>query len=345
LILRHKLKVLVPLIALVAALGFVAGCGGDDTASSTGTAGSGGGGTELTIVGYSVAREVNADLIKAFQATPAGEGVTFKESYAASGEQSRAVAAGLSADYVVFSLEPDMTRLVDAGLVDSDWNAGPHKGMVSDSVVVFITRKGNPKGIKTWDDLTKDGVDVITPNPFTSGAAQWNILAAYQAQIDQGKTPDEALQYVDALFKNVPVQPASGREALQVFSTGQGDVLLSYENEAIKAQSEGEDVDYVIPDDSITIQTPIAVTKDAPKSAQKFLDFIWSDEGQKIWADNGYRPVNPKLVDPKEFPAPEKALFKIAKFGGWAKVKDEFFDEEEGSVAKIEQELGVSTSG
>ena len=258
-ILRHKLKVLVPLIALVAALGFVAGCGDDDSASSTSGTAASGGGSELTIVGYSVAREVNADLIKAFQATPAGEGVTFKESYAASGEQSRAVEAGLKADYVVFSLEPDMTRLVDAGLVDPDWNAGPNKGMVSDSVVVFITRKGNPKGITTWDDLTKDGVQVITPNPFTSGAAQWNIIAAYQSQIDQGKTHDQALQYIDALFKNVPVQPASGREALQVFDSGQGDVLLSYENEAIAAQAAGEDIDYTVPDQNLLIENPAAV--------------------------------------------------------------------------------------
>jgi sulfate/thiosulfate-binding protein len=343
LILRHKLKVLVPLIALVAALGFVAGCGDDDTASSTNGASGGDGGTQLTIVGYSVAREVNGDLIKAFQATPAGEGVTFKESYASSGEQSRAVEAGLSADYVVFSLEPDMTRLVDAGLVDADWNAGPNKGMVSDSVVVFITRKGNPKGITTWDDLTKDGVEVITPNPFTSGAAQWNILAAYQAQIDLGKTPDEALQYVDALFKNVPVQPASAREALQVFDTGQGDVLISYENEAIAAQAAGDEVDYTIPDQTLLIENPAAVVNTGKvEQAQAYLDFVTSAAGQTIFGEHGYRPVDKAVAADFDFPIPED-LSTIQDLGGWKTAKSEFFDPENGSITKIFQGQGIAT--
>jgi sulfate/thiosulfate transport system substrate-binding protein len=344
LILRHKLKVLVPLIALVAALGFVAGCGDDDSsASSTSGTAAASGGSQLTIVGYSVAREVNADLIKAFQATPGGEGVTFKESYAASGEQSRAVEAGLAADYVVFSLEPDMTRLVDAGLVDPDWNAGPYKGMVSDSVVVFITRKGNPKGIKSWEDLTKDGVEVITPNPFTSGAAQWNILAAYQSQIDQGKTPDQALQYVDALFKNVPVQPASGREALQVFDTGQGDVLLSYENEAIAAQAAGDDIDYTIPDQTLLIENPAAVVNTGNvEKATAYLDYVTSAAGQKIFGDHGFRPVDPAVAADFDFPQP-KDLSTIQDLGGWKKAKPEFFDPENGSITKIFQGQGIAT--
>jgi sulfate/thiosulfate transport system substrate-binding protein len=343
LILRHKLKVLAPLIALVAALGFVAGCGGDDSASSgSGTAASGGG-SQLTIVGYSVTREVNADLIKAFQATPAADGVTFKESYAASGEQSRAVEAGLKADYVVFSLEPDMTRLVGAGLVDPDWNAGPKKGMVSDSVVVFITRKGNPKGIKTWEDLTKDGVQVITPNPFTSGAAQWNIVAAYQSQIDQGKTHDQALQYVDALFKNVPVQPASGREALQVFDSGQGDVLLSYENEAIAAKAAGENIDYTVPDQNLLIENPAAVVNTANVAkATAYLDFVNSAAGQKIFGDNGYRPVDRAVAKEFNFPRPAQ-LSTIADLGGWKKVKSEFFDPENGTITEIFQGQGIAT--
>lgn len=342
-ILRHEITVLVPLIALVAALGLVAGCGGDDTASSA-TGGSGGGGTELTIVGYSVAREVNADIIEAFQATPAGEGVTFKESYAASGEQSRAVEAGLGADYVVFSLEPDMTRLVDAGVVDADWNAGPEKGMVSDSVVVFITRKGNPKGITTWEDLTEDGVEVITPNPFTSGAAQWNILAAYQSQIEQGKTPDQALRYVGALFENVPVQPASGREALQVFDTGQGDVLLSYENEAIAAQAAGDEIDYTIPDQTLLIENPAAVvsTGDVEK-ARAFLDFVHSADAQRIFGEHGYRPTDEAVASEFDFPAP-KALATIDEdLGGWKAAKSEFFDPENGSITKIFQGQGIAT--
>ncbi|MGE5408655.1 MAG: extracellular solute-binding protein, partial [Syntrophothermus sp.] len=139
--------------------------------------------------------------------------------------------------------------------------------------------------------------------------------------------------------------PGSGRDAFSAFSQGEGNVLLTYENEAIKAEREGEEVEYVIPPATIRIETPIAVTAEAPEpAAEAFLNWMWSDEGQEIWAENGYRPVNPKLVDPKQFPTPEK-LFEISKFGGWSKVNEEFFDEETGSVAKIENELGVSTSG
>ena len=343
-ILRHKFrKLIAPLAVLVVGALAVAGCG--SSSSSGGSSGGSGGSSTLTIVGYSVAREVYADLIPAFQATPEGAGVKFKESYAASGEQSRSVAAGLDADYVAFSLEPDVTRLVDAGLVDKDWNAGPDKGFVSDSVVVFITRKGNPKGIRNWSDLTKPGVEVITPNPFTSGAAQWNIMAAYGAQLQLGGTKQDGLTYLDDLFKNVPVQPSSGREALEVFSAGKGDVLLSYENEAKAAQDAGEDIDYVVPDQTILIQNPVAVvnTSKNPEKAKAFLDFVHTDAAQKIFGEHGYRPVVKSVADTFDFPTPDK-LFTIDDLGGWPAVKKEFFDPDNGSVTKIFQGLGIATS-
>lgn len=336
----------VPGIVLLMALAVLAGCGDDDSSSSAGTTGtSASAGGKLTIVGYSVAREVYADLVPGFQATEAGNGVEFEQSYGASGEQSRAVADGLAADIVAFSLEPDITRLVDAGLVDADWNAGPDKGFVSNSVVVFVTRKGNPKGVKTWTDLTKDGIEVITPNPFTSGAAQWNILAGYGAESDVGKDETAGLSYIDALFENVPVQPASGREALQIFETGKGDVLLSYENEAIAAQAAGQDVDYVIPDDTILIQNPDAVvnTSKNPQSAQAFLDYLHSVDGQKIFGEHGYRPTNPDAAAEFDFPTPS-GLFTIDDLGGWSAVKKEFFDPENGKVTKIFEGQGIATS-
>jgi sulfate transport system substrate-binding protein len=333
-----------PLVLLAVALAVAAGCGGGSASGGTsGGSGSAGGGT-LTLVGYSVAREVYADLIPAFQATPAGKGVSFKESFGASGEQSRAVAAGLHADVVAFSLEPDITRLVDAGLVDPSWNAGPQKGMVSDSVVVFITRKGNPKGIKTWNDLTKDGVKVITPNPFTSGAAQWNILAAYGAQLQQGATKAQALDYVDRLFRHVPVQPASGREALQVFASGEGDVLLSYENEAIAAQKAGQQIDYVVPDQTLLIENPDAAVKASgnPQKATAFVNFLRSDAGQRIFGEHGYRPVVKSVAATFSFPTPP-GLFTIQKLGGWKSAKKEFFDPDKGSITKIFQGQGIAT--
>ncbi|MGB7588598.1 MAG: extracellular solute-binding protein, partial [Solirubrobacterales bacterium] len=206
------------------------------------------------------------------------------------------------------------------------------------------TRKGNPEGIQSFDDLLNKDVEVITPNPFSSGSARWNIMAVYGALIHEGKSEGEALAGVKTLLEKTVVQPGSGRDALAAFTQGEGDVLLSYENEAIKAQDEGEDVEYVIPPSTILIETPIAVTKGAPAAAQDFLDYVWSDAGQEIWAEHGYRPVNPKLVDPKQFPTP-KDPFEISEFGGWSKVNDEFFDDETGKVAAIEKELGVATSG
>jgi sulfate transport system substrate-binding protein len=236
---------------------------------------------------------------------------------------------------VHFAQGGDMIRVVESGAVAPDWDKQKYDGIAQDSVVVMTVRKGNPEGLKTLDDLLTKDVEIVTPNPFSSGAARWNIMAVYGSQLHEGKSPDEALAAVKTVLEKTVVQPGSARDALSAFTQGQGDVLLGYENEAIKAQEEGEDVDYVI---------PIAVTKDAPESAKAFLDFIWSDEGQKLWAENGYRPVNPDLVDPKQFPTPED-LFTIDEFGGWEKVNDEFFDDETGSVAEIEKELGVSTSG
>ncbi|HEX6666883.1 MAG TPA: extracellular solute-binding protein [Solirubrobacterales bacterium] len=328
---------------------FAIGCGGsdDDSTGSGDTGGSSSGGGKLDVVGYSTPEAVYTEFLEpAFEKTSGGEGVSFSNSFGASGDQSRAVVAGQPASVVHFAQGGDMERLVEEGeLVAPDWDKGKYKGIAQNSVVVITVRKGNPEGIKSFEDVLNKDVDVVTPNPFSSGAARWNIMAVYGSEINAGKSPDEALAAVKTLLEKAVAQPGSARDALSAFTQGQGDVLLGYENEAIKAVDEGEDVEYVIPPSTIQIETPIAVTTDAPEpAAQDFLDFIWSDEGQEIWAETGYRPVNPALVDEKQFPTP-KDLFTIDQFGGWGKVNDEFFDDETGSVAKIETELGVSTSG
>jgi sulfate/thiosulfate-binding protein len=330
------LGLLVALAALVAAAAVLAGCGGSSSSS-------GGGGGKLSLIAYSTPQEAYEQLIPAFQKTPAGKGVTFSQSYGASGDQSRAVANGLPADVVEFSLEPDMTKLVDAGLVDSNWNQDQWHGFVTNSVVSLVVRKGNPKNIKTWDDLIKPGIQVIEPNPFSSGGARWNVMAAYGAQIKQGKSPEQALAYLQQFFKHVVVQDKSARDALQTFTSGKGDVLVSYENEAITAQQKGKAVDYVTPDQTILIQNPIAVTKDAKSSAKAFVAFLHTPEAQKIFQEKGYRPVDSELLDKSKFPTPS-GLFTITDFGGWPKVMKDFFDPQNGSVAKIEQGLGVSTA-
>jgi sulfate/thiosulfate transport system substrate-binding protein len=329
---------LVTLAAAVAATG----CGGTSDESS---ASADGGGGKLTLVAYSTPEEAYRELIPAFNNTSQGKGVSFEQSYASSGEQSRAVEGGLPADVVEFSLEPDMTRLVDAGLVEDDWNQNEYDGFVTKSVVVFMVRKGNPKNVRTWDDLTRDGVEVIEPNPFTSGGAKWNIMAAYGAQLEQGKPAAQARDYIADLFEHVPVLDKSARESLQTFSSGKGDVLLGYENEAILAQQEGEELDYVVPDQTILIENPIAITNESknPQTARAFVDFLYTPEAQEIFVGKGYRPVVEGVPGADEFPTPP-ALFEIGKFGGWDKVNDEFFDPESGTISEIFQSQGKSTA-
>jgi sulfate/thiosulfate transport system substrate-binding protein len=345
-----KARSLVLLAALITAALAAAGCGGADDTAGGGSSSSSGGASKarLSLVAYSTPQVVYDQVIPQFAQTEAGRGVTFRESFGASGDQSRAVESGLPADVVTFSLEPDMTRLVKAGLVDASWAQNAHKGLVSRSVVTFIVRKGNPKNIRTWDDLLKPGVKVLTPNPFTSGAAKWNLLAGYGAKSGGGENPEAGLGFLRELItEHVAVQDKSGREALQNFASGTGDVLLSYENEAITAQRKGQKVDYVVPDQTILIENPIAVVKSSkrPQQAKAFLDYALSAPAQQRFAEWGYRPVDETVLQKNaaRFPTP-KGLFTIRDLGGWSKVNDEFFDPDKGSVAKIEEAAGVSTA-
>jgi sulfate transport system substrate-binding protein len=319
----------------------LAGCGGSADAK-----GGDGGGEKVTLslVSYSTPQAAFEKIIDAFQQTPAGQNVEFEQSYGASGDQSRAVEAGLPADIVEFSLEPDMTRLVEAGIVAKSWNGNDYNGMVSDSVVVIATRPGNPKGISDWPDLVKPDVEVVTPNPFTSGGARWNVMAAYGGALAEGQSEKNARQFLVELFRHVPVQDSSARESLQTFVGGKGDAMLAYENEVIFAKDNGQELDYTVPDDTILIENPVAVTTNSkhPVEAQAFLDFLYTDAAQKTFSENGYRPV----VDgtsARDFPTPS-GLFDISKFGGWAEAAPEFFDPENGFLVDIENELGVPTS-
>ena len=339
------------LIFVLGGAGAVAGCGGssDSTSSSSSkSASSGSGGAQLALVGYSTPKKAYDALTAAFQQTSASNGESFGSSFGASGSQSRAVDSGQPADVVAFSTTPDMTRLVKDGIVAKSWDANPAKGMSSDSVVVFVVRKGNPKHITGWDDLIKAGVDVITPNPSTSGSARWNILAAYGAELKEGKTPAQALAYVHTLLtKNVSVQDSSASAALQTFTGGKGDVLLDYESDAIAAEKAGDAVQYIVPAQTILIETPIAVTAKSSHAtqAQAFVNWQWSVAGQTIWAQQGYRPVLASVAKQfaSKFPAPPQ-LFTISYLGGWTKAKSTFFDPSTGSITKIEQQAGVPTA-
>ena len=320
----------------------LAGCAASGSSSSK---------DSVSVVGFSVLKTANEPVIADFQKTAAGKDVTFTTSYGASGDQSRAVIGGLHADEVHLSLEPDVSKIVDAGLVDPSWNQTPTKGILTDSEVVFVVRKGNPLGIKSWDDLIKPGVKIVTPNPASSGSAKWNILAAYAHVSGQGGTDAEAQAFVDKLLHNVVALPGSGSDALASFVAGTGDVLLSYENEAIEARAAGDDVDYIVPDDTLLIQNPVALTKDASTSAKDFLNFQLSNAGQTDYAKAGFRPVISGINvtvkganDPSNpFPA-VKTLYTIDKtFGGWDTANTKFFDDTNGIVTKMIAGLHVGS--
>jgi sulfate/thiosulfate transport system substrate-binding protein len=338
---RSRIALLSALAALVLLPVLVAaGCGGGDEASGA----SGDGGT-LSLVAYSTPREAYEEIIPAFEETPEGQGVEFEQSYAASGEQRRAIEEGLLADFIHLSLEPDVTALVDLGVVDANWNKNEYDGMLTNSVVVFAVRPGNPENIQTWDDLLREGIEVITPNPFTSGGAQWNIMAAYGAQLEQGKPDEEAIEYLRQLFlEHVPVQDKSAREALQTFAGGKGDVMLAYENEAIFAQQAGQALDYIVPEQTILIENPAAVVNpgENQRAAQAFLDYLYTPEAQAVFASMGYRPVVEGVETPFDSSGPA-GLFTIEDVGGWPEVRTRFFDREESIFLDIENELGVPT--
>jgi sulfate/thiosulfate transport system substrate-binding protein len=303
--------------------------------------------TTLSLVAYSIPTAVFPKLTAAYQSTTAGNGVKFTSSFAASEVQSKAVAAGLPTDIVNFSISTDVDRLVSAGLVDKSWDKNKYGGIVSKSVVVFVLRNGNPKHIKTWDDLVKPGVDVVFPNPFSSGGARWDVMAAYGAQLRAGKTPKQARAYLKTLFQHNVSQDTSGRNALNTFLSGKGDVLLDYESDAKLAQSQGRPVYYLIPKATLQIETPLAVVNGSNKAeAQKFANWLYTPAAQTIWAENGFRPVLLRVSRrfASQFP-PRPQLFKIGYVGGWNKVNTQFFDPTNGIVAKIEQSLGVTTGG
>lgn len=305
--------------------------------------------TKLGLVGYAVPREALGVIIKEWQKTPDGRDVSFSQSYGASGDQARAVANGLRTDIVQLSTGLDVDYLVAQGLVDPKWNRQSYNGIVTNSLVVFAVRPGNPKKIKTWDDLVRPGVEVITANPFTSGAAKWNILAAYGAQRKLGKTVKQGRDYVLRLFKNVVVQAKSGRDATNAFLSGKGDVLLTYENEALLSRKNGQDIQFYIPKQTMLIEAPIAVIKTSEnrERANGFVRFTKSPAAQRIWAEWGFRPVDKKVAQEfkAKFPA-RPTVFRISDriFGGsWAAADKEWFDPNGSIMAEIEKAIGGPT--
>jgi sulfate/thiosulfate transport system substrate-binding protein len=340
----HRNRLIALTAAALAVPAILSGC-----AASSGSSGDQ---DKLSVVGFSVLKTANEPVISAFQKTAPGKNVTFTTSYGASGDQSRAVAAGLHADEVHLSLTPDVQALVDAGIVDKNWDQNATHGILTDSVVVFLVRKGNPLNIQSWDDLTKPGVKVVTPNPASSGSAKWNILAAWAHAADApGGSDAKAQQFVTQLLHNTVAMPSSGSDALASFLAGNGDVLLAYENDSIEAKAAGDDVDYVVPKDTLLIENPAAVTTDAAPAAQDFLDFQLSKAGQTLYAQAGFRPVIkgvktdvPGANDPSNpFPKVPHLYTVDHDFGGWDKANPQYFDDKSGIITKIISGLHIGS--
>jgi sulfate/thiosulfate-binding protein len=303
----------------------------------------------LAVVAYSTPKTVYGKIIQAWQQTADGKGVSFTQSYAASTDQARAVAAGLKADLVFLSTGDDVNLLVDAGLVDKNWDKQSYHGIEADTVVVFAVRNGNPKHIKSWADLVEPGVQVVTPNPFSSGSAKWNILAAYGAQRRLGKSDRQAQAYVKQLFQHVVSQDTSGRNATNTFLSGKGDVLLTYESEALTSRAAGTDIQYVIPRQTMLIELPIAVLKSSSNKepANRFIRFTKGAAAQDLFGRYGWRPVNPAVAKRYASKYPTRpGIFKIDDriFGGWRAVDEKWFGSN-GVMVAIERSIGGPTAG
>jgi sulfate/thiosulfate-binding protein len=345
-VLRKRGRLAAVLAVVAASAVGLSACGsnsGTTSASSSSSGGSSNASTTINVVGFSVIKTAYDQLGQAFEKTPDGKGATFTGSYGASGAQSRAVIAGQKADVVAFSLAPDLKNVAEAGKVATSWDSGPSKGIVSTSVVVISFRKGNPKHITGWNDIIKPGVGIVTADPGTSGSAKWNLLAAYTSAAGANANPAAGQAYLAKFIKNVVSWNDSGRTATDTFSKGTGDVLISYENEAIAARAAGVPLDYIVPDTTVLIQNPAAVTTTAPAQAAKFLTFVQGTDGQKILGANGFRPVDPSLqiTDVKgannpasPFPA-VKNLITVAQLGGWTTVNTKFFDKSTGLVTTL----------
>jgi sulfate/thiosulfate transport system substrate-binding protein len=304
-------------------------------------------GTTLNLVAYSTPKAVMQKLITRFGYTAAGNGVSFTQSYGPSGSQARAIVAGQPASIAFLSTGLDIDTLADAGVVSKTWDHAPYGSIAADSVVAFVVRKGNPKHIHTWADLTKKSVQVVTPNPFSSGSAKWNVLAAYGVARKSGMGDHQAVQFVTKLFKNVVAQDSSGSNAANTFFSGKGDVLITYESEAYAAFAAGKQGTLVVPKPTMLIELPMVALKNAPSAAKAFIAYAHAPKQQAIFAANGYRPVvksvltRPNLAGWRsKYNTGPTFNVRDRLFGGWRKVNRVWFDPRTGRMVGIERAVG-----
>ena len=321
---------ILPLMSLGLSIAFQACKGGSRSNTVT-----------LRLGGYTTPREAYGKaIIPAFQKywkTKTGQDVVFQESYQGSGAQSRAIVGGFEADIAALSLEADIDRIAEAGLITHDWKSKTNRGMVSTSIVVIAVRQGNPKGVHDWADLTRSGLNVLTPDPKTSGGAQWNVNAIYGAALRgfagvPKDDPAAAKQFLKDVFRNVSILDKGARESITTYEKGIGDVAITYENEVLVGRQSGQNYDYVVPHSTILIENPVALvdkyvdkhgTRDA---AEAFINFLWEKEAQRSYAKYGLRPVDSEVATDVQSQYPQVAdLWKIDFLGGWARVSKEIY--------------------
>ena len=321
------------------ALVLLVGCSGGREVSGGGEGnGKGGGRQRLLLVSYAVTKGAYDRILPRFVAqwkAKTGQELEIKTSYGGSGTQTRAVIDGLEADVVTLALGADVLKLQEAGLIQPGWDKElPNNSVVTNSAVAFLTRAGNPKAIKSWPDLVKPGVTVVTANPKTSGGARWNFLGLWGSVSEAGGDAKKAEAYVSSVYSNVQNLPRDAREASDAFlKRDQGDVLLNYENEAILATRTGDlKAPFVVPELNIRIEGPVAVVdsvvdrKGTRKAAEALAAYLFTDEAQQVFAEEGFRPTSPSVwAKVKGKFAPVKQWFTVEDFGGWAKVNKEFF--------------------
>ena len=315
----------------------LAGCGAQPSAQGADQ-------VTLVLAGYTTPREAYGEILPMFAASwkqKTGQTVIFQESYLGSGAQSRAVIGGFEADVVALSLEQDVTRIADAGLITRDWRAAPNGGVVTDSVVALAVRAGNPKGIRDWADLTQPGLDVLTPNPETSGGAMWNVLAIYGAA-KRGHVPGvpadddtAASRFLTDVLRNVTAMDKGARESITNYEQGVGDVAITYENEILLGQQQGQDYAMVIPASTILIENPVAVVDEYASRhgtlevADAFVDYLFTPEAQRVFAKYGFRPTDQTIAAETADRFPEVTdSFSIDYFGGWLEATPAFFGPE-----------------
>jgi sulfate/thiosulfate-binding protein len=327
----RKLSIAISLLTLLLASCSPGGNGGNS-------------GIKLVLAAYTTPREAYAEIIPLFQAywkEKTGQTVTFDESYLGSGAQARAVIGGFEADVVALSLEADITSIVKAGLITHDWKQLPNHGIVSTSVVALAVRAGNPKKIAGWADLARPGIEILTPNPQTSGGAMWNVLAIYGAAL-RGKVEgvpagdaNAAKSFLVSMLRNVTAFDKGARESITNFEQGVGDVAITYENEVLVGRQQGQDYQLIIPSSTILIENPVAVVDvyadkhGTRQAAEAFVNFLFTTQAQQVYAKYGLRPIDPEVArqTASQYPAVED-LFTIADFGGWDKATPEFFGEQ-----------------